>query len=91
MELAADINQLLWSLFVPMVTAFQCHSTMKGLTRATGKVMSTFFFCLVSGWSKSRMELKGFSRRWRLSLLYGLYWSGGSELPYVSIRAVCTG
>lgn len=60
MELAADINQLLWSLYVPMVTAFQSHSAMKGLTRATGKVMSTFCFCLATEWSKIRLELKGF-------------------------------
>lgn len=57
MELAADLQQLLWGLYVPMVVAFQSHSTPKGLTWATGEVMNTF--CPTTEWSGSGTELKG--------------------------------
>lgn len=56
MCLAADKNQLLWALPVSMVMAFRLNSTLKDLTWGR-KVMNTF--CLVTNWSKSRIELKG--------------------------------
>lgn len=83
LELAADRNQLLWSFYVPIVTAFQSHSTMKGLTRASGSD-EHLFFCLVTEWSESRVELEGVFQEVALEavewFINGFYWS-----------AVCTG
>lgn len=76
MELAADLQQLLWGFYVPMVTAFRSHSAPKGLTWATGKVVNAF--CPVTEWSSSEWNWKGFSRRWRLSLLNGFVLVGDS-------------